>query len=300
VGFKIPVGSNPFKGDAMSKVAIVTDSTAYLPNDILKQYSITVTPQILIWGDETFQDGVDIQPDEFYSKLETAKIMPTTSQVAIVTMKTTFEKLLEAGFDVLGIFLSAKLSGTMQSATQALEMLPKAAAKIAIVDSNSTSMAMGFHVLTAARAALSGGGLTECKELAEEARKHTGVYFVVDTLEFLHRGGRIGGAQALLGSALNLKPLLELRDGRIESVEKVRTKSKAVNRMIDLVVEKVSGRTPVRLATLHANAEGEAKSALEAASARLNPVEQILASVSPVIGSHAGPGTVGLAYMAGM
>jgi DegV family protein with EDD domain len=284
----------------MSKVAIVTDSTAYLPNDLLKEYSITVTPQILIWGDETFLDGVDIQPNEFYKKLETAKIMPSTSQVAIVTMKATFEELLEAGYDILGIFLSAKLSGTMQSATQALEMLPKAVGKIAIVDSNTTAMAMGFHVLTAARAAHSGANLAECQKIAEEARKHTGVYFVVDTLEFLRRGGRIGGAQALLGSALNLKPLLELRDGRIESVEKVRTKSKAVTRMIDLVVEKVAGRTPVRLATLHANVESEARSTLEAASARLNPVERILASVSPVIGSHAGPGTIGLAYMAGL
>ena len=284
----------------MSKVAIVTDSTTYLPKEILKQYFITVTPQILIWGDETFQDGVDIQPNEFYRKLKTAKIMPTTSQVAIVTMKATFEKLLEAGYDILGIFISAKLSGTMQSATQAKEMLPKASEKILVLDSNTTAMAMGFHVLTAARAALSGAGLAECQELALEARKHTGVYFVVDTLEFLRRGGRIGGAQALLGSALNLKPLLELRDGRIESVEKVRTKSKAVTRMIDLVVDQIAGRTPVRLATLHANSENEAKSALEAAAVRLNPIERILASVSPVIGSHAGPGTVGLAYMAGM
>jgi DegV family protein with EDD domain len=284
----------------MSKVAIVTDSTAYIPDEILKKYSITVTPQILIWGDETFQDGVDIQPNEFYRKLETAKIMPTTSQVAIVTMKATFEHLLESGYDILGIFISTKLSGTMQSATQAREMLPKAAERIIVVDSNTTAMAMGFHVLAAARAAISGAGLKECQQLAEEAQKHSGVYFVVDTLEFLRRGGRIGGAQALLGSALNLKPLLELRDGRIEAVEKVRTKGKAVNRMIDLVVEKVAGRTPVRLATLHANVESEAKSALDAAAARLNPIEQILASVSPVIGSHAGPGTIGLAYMAGM
>ena len=104
----------------------------------------------------------------------------------------------------------------------------------------------------------------------------------------------------MLGSALNLKPLLELRDGRIESIEKVRTKSKAISRMIELIIDRTAGRNPVRLATLHANAEGEAKSALEAASAQLNPVEQILASVSPVIGTHAGPGTVGLAYMAGM
>ena len=284
----------------MSKVAIVTDSTAYLPDDLLKKYSITVTPQILIWGDETYQDGVDIQPDEFYTKLASAKIMPTTSQVAIITMKAAFEKLLEAGFDVLGIFISAKLSGTMQSATQAREMLPKAASKIVVLDSDSTAMAMGFHVLTAARAAQSGAGLAECQQLAEEARKHTGVFFVVDTLEFLHRGGRIGGAQALLGSALNLKPLLELREGRIESVEKVRTKGKAVARMIELVVDRTNGCTPVRLATLHANAEAEAKAALKAAAARLDPVEQVMASVSPVIGTHAGPGTVGLAYMAGM
>jgi DegV family protein with EDD domain len=284
----------------MSKVAIVTDSTAYIPNNLLREYNITVTPLILIWGDETFQDGVDIQPDEFYKKLETAKVMPTTSLVAIGTMKDTFEKLLDAGYDVLGIFISAKLSGTMQSATQALEMLPKAADKIAILDSNSTSMAMGFHVLTAARAAQGGAKLAECRALAEKAREHTGVYFVVDTLEFLRRGGRIGGAQAMLGSALNIKPLLELRDGRIESVEKVRTKSKAIDRMIELVAKRVAGRTPVRLATLHANAEAEAKSALETAAALLNPVEEILASVSPAIGTHAGPGTVGLAFMAGM
>ena len=100
----------------MSKVAVVTDSTAYLPPDLLEKYHITVTPQVLIWGDETFRDGVDIQPDEFYKRLSTSKVMPTTSQVAIVTMKEAFEKLLAEGYDVLGIFISAKLSGTMQSA----------------------------------------------------------------------------------------------------------------------------------------------------------------------------------------
>ena len=284
----------------MSKVAIVTDSTAYLPDDLIKQYSITVTPQILIWGDETFQDGVDIQPNEFYRKLETAKTMPTTSQVAIVTMKTAFENLLASGCEVMGIFISAKLSGTMQSAYQAKEMLPKAVSKIIVLDSNSTSMAMGFQILAVARAAQAGASLAECQKLGEEARKHTGVYFVVDTLEFLRRGGRIGGAQAMLGSALNLKPLLELRDGRIESIEKVRTKGKAINRMVELVIERTAGRNPIRLATLHANAEAEARSALATAAAQLNPVEQFLTSVSPVIGTHAGPGTVGLAYMAGM
>jgi DegV family protein with EDD domain len=284
----------------MSKVAVITDSTAYIPDSILLEHNITVVPQVLIWGNETFRDGVDIMPDDFYKRLETAKLMPTTSQVAIIDMKIAFEKLLESGYDVLGIFISEKLSGTMQSATQAREMLSKAASKIAIVDSNSTAMAMGFHVLLAARAAQSGTNLAECQKIAQEARKHTGVYFVVDTLEFLRRGGRIGGAQALLGSALNIKPILELRDGRIESVEKVRTKSKAMDRMTDLVADKVSGHTPIRLATLHANAEKEAHTALNAAALRLQPIETIFASVSPVIGTHAGPGTIGLAYMAGM
>ena len=284
----------------MSKVAVITDSTAYLPDALLNAYSITVTPQILIWGEETFRDGVDIMPDDFYKRLETAKIMPTTSQVAIVDMKAAYEKLLESGYDVLGIFISAKLSGTMQSATQGREMLPKAVDRISIVDSNSTAMAMGFQVLAAARAAQDGANLAECKKLAEKAREHTGVYFVVDTLEFLRRGGRIGGAQALLGSALNIKPILELRDGRIESVEKVRTKSKAMERMIELVALHVAGRTPVRLATLHANAEAAARAALKTAALQLQPIETVFASVSPAIGTHAGPGTVGLAFMAGM
>lgn len=284
----------------MSKVAIVTDSTAYLPAKELSEHNITVTPQVLIWGEETFRDGIDILPDQFYTRLETAKVMPTTSQVAIVTMKETFEKLIEAGYDVLGLFISSHLSGTIQSAIQGREMLPKAASKIEIVDSRSTAMAMGFQALAVARAAKAGATLAECKQLAETAKKHTGVYFVVDTLEFLRRGGRIGGAQALLGTALNIKPVLTLVDGKIESVDKVRTKSKAIERLVDLVTADTGGRTPVRLATLHANSESEARTALEYASTKLNPVEQVLTSVSPVIGSHTGPGTVGLAYMAGM
>jgi DegV family protein with EDD domain len=284
----------------MSKVAVVTDSTAYLPAEELSKNGITVTPQVLIWGEETFQDGIDILPDQFYSRLANAKVMPTTSQVAIVTMKETFEKLIEAGYDVLGIFISSSLSGTIQSAIQGREMLPKAASKIEIVDSRSTSMAMGFQALAAARAAKSGATLSECKQLAEEAIKHTGVYFVVDTLEFLRRGGRIGGAQALLGTALNIKPVLTLLDGKIESVDKVRTKSKAIERLVELIVTDIGGRTPVRLATLHANAESEARTVLEKAAKLLNPVEKVLSSVSPVIGTHAGPGTIGLAYMAGM
>ena len=121
----------------MPNIAIVTDSTAYIPADLVKKHNLTVTPQVLIWEGETFQDGVDIQPDEFYARLKTAKSMPTTSQVTPITMKTTFESLIEKGYDVLGIFLSAKLSGTIQSAIQAKEMMERAGEKVTYVDSNT-------------------------------------------------------------------------------------------------------------------------------------------------------------------
>ena len=284
----------------MSKIALVTDSTAYIPSDLVEQYNLTVTPQVLIWGEETYEDGVDIQPDEFYERLKISKTMPTTSQVSIATMKSTFEDLIEKGYDVLGIFLSAKLSGTIQSAIQAKEMMGNAGEKVTFIDSMSTAMAMGFQVLAVARAVEDRASLKDAVALAEKAREHTGVYFAVDTLEFLHRGGRIGGAQRFLGTALNLKPVLAIQDGRVEAVERIRTKSKALERVLELVAEQVQGKTPIHLATLHASAEEEAKTLLDKASKELNATESILTTVSPVVGTHAGPGTVGLAYMAGM
>jgi DegV family protein with EDD domain len=284
----------------MAKIALVTDSTAYIPSELVQKYNLTVTPQVLIWGEETFQDGVDIQPDEFYARLKTAKVMPTTSQVSIVTMQTTFESLIEKGYDVLGILISAKLSGTIQSAVQAKEMMGNAAEKVTIVDSNTTAMAMGFQVLSVARAVEDGAGLKDAVALAEKAREHTGVYFAVDTLEFLHRGGRIGGAQRFLGTALNMKPVLAVIDGRVEAVERIRTKGKALDRVLELVMEQTAGKTPIRLAALHASAEEEAQTLLDKASKEMDAIESVLTTVSPVVGTHAGPGTVGLAYMAGM
>lgn len=282
----------------MSTVAIVTDSTAYLPQNFLQEYQIAVAPQILIWGDETFEDGVDIQPDEFYRRLKTATVMPTSSQVSIPKFKSIFESLLDQGKQVLAILISSKLSGTIDSAVQAKELLP--GAPIEIVDSYTTAMAMGFQVLTVARAAQEGASLQECKRLAEEARNYTGVIFAVDTLEFLHRGGRIGGGSRFLGTALNIKPLLEITGGRVEALERVRTRKKSLQRLIEIVEERTRGKSPLRLATLHANAEQEAVELLEEANRHLQPLETILSTVSPVIGAHAGPGTVGIAYMAGM
>lgn len=282
----------------MSQVAIVTDSTAYIPDELVAKHDISVAPQILIWGDKTYRDGVDIQPNEFYTRLKTATVMATTSQVTIASFKDIFSNLLEEGKDVLAILISERLSGTIDSAVQAREMLPGAA--IEIVDSQTTAMALGFQVLSAVRAAESGASLADCKAVAEKATQHTGVVFAVDTLEFLHRGGRIGGGSRFLGTALQLKPILEVTGGRVEAIERVRTRSKSLQRVVEIILERIDGRSPVRLATLHANAPEDAKQLLKMAEERLTVVESVFSEISPVVANHAGPGTVGLAFLAGM
>ncbi|MEW6403737.1 MAG: DegV family protein [Chloroflexota bacterium] len=280
----------------MSKVAIVTDSTANLPQDCQQKHNITVAPQVLIWGDQTYQDGVDITPDEFYARLKTAKVMPTTSQVSPAIMQQTFQALVDKGFDVLGIFVSSKLSGTIQSALQGKDAMGSAGEKVTITDSQSVTIALGFQVLEAARALETGASLKDAVSIVENGHKHTGVYFAVDTLEFLHRGGRIGGAQRFIGSVLNMKPILAIQGGRVEGIERIRTKAKAHDRVLELITEQVKGKSNIRLAALHADAAEDAKVLLDRASAALQPVEMIFTEVSPVVGTHAGPGTVGLAY----
>lgn len=284
----------------MPQIAFVTDSTAYIPDSLIKEYSIAVAPQVLLWDGKSFLDGVDIQPDEFYTRLKTAKVMPTTAQVPVPEMLKIFRPLTDKGLQVMGIFLSAKLSGTMQSALQARDEMGSAADLITLIDSNATAMAMGFQVLAAARAAKDGASVSDCKRIVEKGRDHVGVYFAVDTLEFLHRGGRIGGGARFIGSALNLKPILALKDGKIEAEDRVRTRAKSHERVLELVAHDVAGKSPIRLATVHANAEADARALLDRASRELGAVESILASVSPVVGAHAGPGTIGLAFMAGM
>jgi DegV family protein with EDD domain len=284
----------------MSKVAVVTDSTTYMPRELVKKYNISVAPQVLIWGDQIYKDGVDIQSGEFFTRLKTAKVMPTTSQVAVISFQEIFQDLVNKGFDVLALLVSSRLSGTVQSAMQARDLMGSARDKVNIVDSQSVAMALGFQALAVVRALEGGASLQEAIALAEKSHEYTGVFFAVDTLEFLHRGGRIGGAQRFIGSALNLKPILAIQDGRVDGIERIRTKSKAHDRVLELVIEKVNRRSPVRLATLHANALEDARALLTRAEQALNPVESILTEVSPTVGTHAGPGTVGLAFMAGM
>ena len=284
----------------MSNIALVTDSTTYMPPELVRKYDISVAPQVLIWGDQTYKDGVDMESREFFTRLKTAKVMPSTSQVAVVSFQEIFQDLVNKDFEVLALLVSSKLSGTNQSAAQAKELMGPAGEKVHIVDSQSVAMALGFQALAVARALQGGASLKEAIALAEKSHTYTGVYFAVDTLEFLHRGGRIGGAQRFLGTMLNMKPILAIHDGRVEGIERIRTKSKAHDRVLELVMEKTKGKSPIRLATLHANAAEDAKALLARAERELNPTESIFTEVSPTVGTHAGPGTVGLAFMAGM
>lgn len=282
----------------MADIAIVTDSLASMPKDIIAQYDIKVAPQVLIWGEETYLDQVDITPTEFYARLANAEIMPTSSQATLASFREIYEPLVEQGKKILTIVASSKLTQTINSAQQAKAMFPDAT--IEIVDTLDCAMSQGWQVLAVARALEQGASFDALVELAKKAKQYTGVIFVVDTLEFLHRGGRIGGASRLLGTALNIKPLLELQEGSVEPLEKVRTRIKALQRFMDIIEERIAGRTPLRISPLHVNAEEEALQVLDRAVERFNPDEAFISEASPVVGVHTGPGTVGIAFCAGL
>ena len=283
----------------MSKVAIVTDSTAYLPEELIAKYGITVIPLVVIWGEETLKDNVDIVPEQFYQRLSTADVMPSTSQPSIQAFADSFKKLHAEGYDILTVVISSALSGTLDSAIQAKKMLPEA--NIALVDSQTSSFPLAYMALAAARAAKRGASLEECTKIVETVRENTQVFFAVETLEFLHRGGRIGGASRFLGTALGLKPILYLKEGKVEALEKVRTSKRARSRLIELVETAVESKSPNNfIGVVHAASEGIALDMLEEVKQRFNPDEVMLAELSPVIGTHIGPGAVGIGYVAGV
>jgi DegV family protein with EDD domain len=278
----------------VAKIAVITDSTCTLPDDLVAKYHLGVAPQVVIWEGQTLYDGVDITPKQFYERLATASVMPTTSQATVAAFQKLVAPLVASGTPIVAVLISSKLSGTVQSAEQAKQEFPNA--KIEIVDSGHAGMSLGFQVLQTARKVEAGASFDEVVAYARAAKDHTGIMLVVDTLEFLHRGGRIGGAARLLGTVLNFKPLLEVQNGRIEPLERVRTRPKAYARILELVGEKVKGHSNIRIAAMHAAAEEDAKRLLGEAAAVHKPVETVISWATPAIGAHTGPGTVAIAY----
>jgi DegV family protein with EDD domain len=284
-------------GEMMKKVAIVTDSSAYLPPEIVDELDIHVVPLTLHWDGENFRDGEDIHAEAFYERLATSDTIPTTSQVTVGEFEQLFKSLLDQGFAVFAMLISSGISGTVESAMQAQEAFE--GAPLEVMDSHLVSMALGFMVMTVARAAQEGASLAECKALAEDVYPRIGVYFTVDTLKYLNKGGRINTAKRLLGAALNIKPMMEIRDGKIELVESVISRKKAMKRMLELVEADIDGREPVRISTFHAAADDDNAALMAAAIERFHPVETVTTFVSPVVGAHTGPGTLSMAYMVG-
>lgn len=282
---------------AKKSVAIITDSSTFLPATLREQYGIHMIPLNLHWGEESMLDGVDITPDEFYRRLEEADALPTTSQPSAGRFLELFEKVAEEAESIVGVFISSELSGTLASANTAQEMM--ADFPIEIVDSRSASLGLGLIALAAARAAEEG---KDYRQVAAEARtlaQHTRLLFVVDTLEYLHKGGRIGGAKRFLGSVLSIKPILHLVDGKIEPLGSVRTKKKAVAQMVSVVREETAGAQGLHMAAINAAAPEEGDALCEQLRKEFDAVELIQGELSPVVGAHTGPGTLGIGFYDG-
>jgi DegV family protein with EDD domain len=280
-------------------IHIVTDSTASLPPGLVKQYGIHVVPQIINFSGETFHAGVDITISEFYRRLTSASELPTTSQPSAGEFAELFGRLTADGSSVLAIVVSNELSGTYLSAEGAKEMLPEA--DIHVIDSRSVSAPLGFMAVEASRMAQAGADIQAIQARVIQMIAGFRIYFLVDTLEYLRRGGRIGGAAALLGTALKLKPILAIQNGRVEPFERVRTKAKAVARLVELARAGLDTQSEekIYLAMVHGNVPEQAKALHLELVEEFEPAETMLTDLTPAIATHSGPGVLAVAFFQG-
>lgn len=277
-----------------AKVAIVTDSTSNLPADLVAQYDIHVIPQILNWEGKSLLDQIDITTEEFYQRLPLSNDLPKTSQPSPGQFTEYFNGVAENADSIVALFVSEFLSGTLQSAHLGAEAMGDY--PIEIVDSRSVSLGLGLLALAAARYAAEGHDYREVAAYTRTLVPQLRVLFVVDTLEYLHKGGRIGGAKRLMGSVLSIKPVLHLEDGRIEPLASIRTKKKALQYMVDTVVGEMKGKAHVHAGIIHAAAAEEAQTVKGMILAEVTPDELLINELTPVIGANVGPGVVGMGY----
>ncbi|PLR82590.1 DegV family protein [Bacillus sp. V33-4] len=276
------------------KTAVVTDSTAYIPKDLREKLNIHMIPLSVIFGDETYQEEVEISASDFYEEVK-HKELPTTSQPSVGEFTALYEKLANEFDAVISIHLSSGVSGTFQGAVSAGSMVD--GIKAYPFDSEISCMVQGFYAIEAAEMAQQGISAPDIIARLQEMKQSTRAYFMVDDLSHLQRGGRLSSAQALIGSLLQVKPLLHFVDKKIVPFEKIRTRKKAMKRIVELLGEEVKGGEPFRAVIIHANREEEAvewKAELEAAYPN---VEFMLSYFGPVIGTHLGEGAMGLGWV---
>ena len=272
-------------------IHIVTDSGADIPIELVKKLRITVVPLTLSFGEHTYLDGVDLSPDDFYTKLIHQGIMPTTSQPPVGHFIEVYKELKGSSHQILSIHLSAKLSATLNSATQAAneEQLGDA---IKIIDSKQASIALGFSVIAAAEAVARGASIEEAASIAESTSNRTNTFILFDTLEYLVKGGRIGRANALIGSVLKIKPILTLDDGEIATKLKVRTFSKGIQNLQTLAEECGDLESAAVLYTTDATEASDLANRIS--NNFIAKSRPLVVRLSPAVGTHGGPGVIGV------
>ena len=271
---------------------IVTDSTCDLPADLAASLNITIVPLSVIFGEESFLDGIDITPAAFVEKLTTTKALPHTAQPSPAAFTEVYQHLLAEGHDIVSIHISTKLSGTLQSARLGGESLD--AGRITYIDSAWTSMGLGLMVLEAAHAAVEGATASDIVRLTDDLRGKIGLLLFCDTLEFLQRGGRIGKASAFLGGLLQVKPIITLRNGEVAPYERVRTRSRALERLWEWLI---AYESPRAVCPLYTGDSRDAEELLRRSKDRFPNAHMLLVPVGSVIATHVGPGAVGVAVL---
>ncbi len=274
-------------------VALVTDSTSNIPPVVAAERRIYVAPLYVLWGEDSYKDGIDLKEPELFQRMRESTVAPKTSQVSVQDFVSLFEHVqrTEGADEIVCAVISNDLSGTYASAIQAAEQVQ---VRVHVIDTRQTSWALGFSVLAGADARDAGASSDKILQVIQASAKNSCLLFTVETLEYLRRGGRIGHASYLLGSALNIKPVLELKDGVIHAADKVRTRKRAAEHLIKLAEQHAAGRPVKRLGVIHAEAEDEAQKLLEDAAAQFSPHETFMNYVAAVLGVHIGPGALGL------
>jgi len=275
-------------------IKIVTDSTCDLPAEMIRQYDISVVPINIQFGTETYLDGVTIDRETFYRKIEELGVLPRTSQPSAGQFKEHYLRLAEAGADeIISMHVTARLSGTYQSAEMAREMVADRV-RVYPFDSACGSAGLGFMAVEAARMVEAGKGVAHILDRLETIRSRINIILTVRDLRFAQLSGRVGRLQGSLASLLNIKPIIVLENGLIDVSEKVRTRSKAISRMIEMMVERVGTSEAVNLAAIHAEAPEEGQTLLDRARALFRCRETFLANLTTSLVVHFGPGTLGL------
>lgn len=272
-------------------VKVVTDSTCDLPPAVARELDITVVPVQVLFGGTTYQDGLDLSTDDFYRRLQSAPVLPKTSPPSPGTFSEAYRRLAQEADAILSIHISANLSGTYDAARLGSADLQ---CPVSIIDSETASMACGLLAILAARAAQKGASLARLEELVKRAIPHTITLGVFSTLEYLHRGGRIGRAQAFLGSILRINPILAIRRGEILPVERVRTRSRAIGRLCEIVRDM---GMPREMSVMHTTDPEEGEDLARRLSPIFPPARMYRASIGPAIGTYVGPHAVGVSVI---